>query len=92
MSSWVDSGLEAQSVTSAPEATSARMRFAVSVVTCMQAPMRTPSERALLGEALADAGEHRHVAVGPQNALLPLVGQVDVQNIAGLAHGLLPFA
>jgi len=48
-------------------------------------------ERALLGEALADAGEHRHIAVGPQNALLPLVGQVDVQNIAGLAHGLLPF-
>ena len=43
MSSWVDSGFEAQSVTSAPEATSVRMRFAVSVVTCMQAPMRTPS-------------------------------------------------
>ena len=45
MSSWVDSGLEAHSVTFAPEAESARMRFAVSVVTCMQAPMRTPALR-----------------------------------------------
>ena len=44
VSSWVDSGLEAHSVTFAPEAESARMRFAVSVVTCMQAPMRTPSK------------------------------------------------
>ena len=43
VSSWVDSGLEAHSVTFAPEAESARMRFAVSVVTCMHAPMRTPS-------------------------------------------------
>ena len=48
-------------------------------------------QRALLGEALADAGEHRHVAVGPQDAGLPLVGQVDVKNVAGLAHRLLPF-
>ena len=39
----VESGFEAHSATSAPEATSVRMRFAVSVVTCMQAPMRTPS-------------------------------------------------
>ena len=43
VSSWVDSGLDAHSVTSAPPATSTRMRLAVSVVTCMQAPMRTPS-------------------------------------------------
>ena len=37
------------------------------------------------------AREHRHVAVGPEYAGQALVGQVDVQNIAGLAHGLLPF-
>ena len=41
--SCVLSGLLAQSTTSAPPATSVRMRLAVSVVTWRQAPMRTPS-------------------------------------------------
>ena len=43
MSSWVDSGLDAHRNSSAPPAFSARIRFAVSVVTCMQAASLTPS-------------------------------------------------
>src|SRR5688572_27479078 len=42
-SSCVESGLDAQSTTSAPPAFSVRARFAVSVVTCRQAEMRMPS-------------------------------------------------
>ncbi len=42
-SSWVDSGFDAQSATSAPPAASVSIRFAVSVVTCRHAPMRTPA-------------------------------------------------
>jgi len=42
VASWVLSGLEAHSATWAPPALSVRMRFAVSEVTCMQQPMRTP--------------------------------------------------
>ena len=80
MSSWVDSGLEAHSVTFAPEAESACMRFAVSVVTCMQAPMRTPS-KASRARALADGRQHGHVAVRPQDAGEALVGQGDVFDI-----------
>src|SRR5215472_17825207 len=41
-SSCVDSGLLAHSATSAPPATSAFTRFAVSVVTCKHAPKRKP--------------------------------------------------
>ncbi len=41
-SSCVESGLEAQSATSAPPAASVRMRLAVSVVTCRHAPTRMP--------------------------------------------------
>src|SRR5690606_22028020 len=42
-SSWVLSGLDAASATSAPPVFSVRMRLAVSVVTCMHAAMRTPA-------------------------------------------------
>src|SRR5215212_9330246 len=42
-SSCVSSGLAAQSATSAPPAISVRVRFAVSVVTCRQTPMRRPA-------------------------------------------------
>ena len=41
-SSWVESGLEAQSAGSAPPALSVRARLAVSAVTCRQAARRTP--------------------------------------------------
>src|SRR5213596_2444839 len=41
-SSWVDSGLEAQSAMSAPPAWSVIARFAVSVVTCRHAARRFP--------------------------------------------------
>ena len=41
-SSWVESRFEAHSATSAPPAFSASIRFAVSVVTCRHAPIRTP--------------------------------------------------
>src|SRR6202047_640000 len=42
-SSWVDSGLLAQTVTSAPPACSVRIRLAVSLVTCRQAATRNPA-------------------------------------------------
>src|SRR5579864_7927554 len=42
-SSWVDSGLLAQTVTSAPPAWSVRIRLAVSLVTCRQAATRIPA-------------------------------------------------
>ena len=38
-------------------------------------------------EALADAGEHGHVAVGPHNAGKALVGQRDVFDVVVLGHG-----
>src|SRR5829696_2798222 len=41
-SSWVESGLEAMSMTSAPPAWRVRTRLAVSAVTCRQADMRRP--------------------------------------------------
>src|SRR5579864_979973 len=41
-SSWVESGLEAHSTTSAPPSRSVTARLAVSVVTCRQAEMRMP--------------------------------------------------
>ena len=41
--SWVDSGLEAARWTSAPPAARVRIRFAVSVVTWRQAPIRRPA-------------------------------------------------
>ncbi len=39
-SSWVESGFDAHSTTSAPPAFRVRMRFAVSVVTCRHAEIR----------------------------------------------------
>src|SRR3954451_17127458 len=44
-SSCVESGLDAQSTTSAPPAFSVRARFAVSVVTCRHAATRSPERR-----------------------------------------------
>ena len=43
MSSWVESGLDAASRTSAPPERSARTSTAVSAVTCRQAAMVMPS-------------------------------------------------
>src|SRR2546426_8211054 len=42
VSSWVESGFDAQSATWAPPALSVSMSTAVSVVTCRQAPSRSP--------------------------------------------------
>ena len=42
MSSCVERGFDAQSASSAPPAFSARIRLAVSVVTCIQAAIRIP--------------------------------------------------
>ncbi len=42
-SSCVDRGFDAHRATSAPPAARVSIRFAVSVVTCRQAPMRMPS-------------------------------------------------
>ena len=38
-------------------------------------------ERLFLGEALADAGQHRHVAVGPEDALLAAGGELGVFDV-----------
>ncbi len=46
-----------------------------------------PGQRLLLGEALADAGQHRHVLVGPEDALLAAGGQFRVRNVAALERG-----
>ena len=91
-SSWVDSGFEAQMSTSAPPALSVRRRLAVSVVTCRQAAATDAGQWALLGETLPDGGEHRHVGVGPRDALLPEVGQPEIGDVVvngGRGHGLL---
>ena len=71
-SSWVDSGFEAASRTSAPPAASVSIRFAVSVVTCRQAAIRMPLQRLLLLEALLDLREHRHLTAGPLDPIAPL--------------------
>ena len=44
MSSWVESGFDAQRAKSAPPAFNANIKFAVSVVTCIQAAIRTPAK------------------------------------------------
>ena len=51
-SSWVDSGFDAQSATSAPPAASVSIRFAVSVVTCRHAADPDARQRLLLLEPL----------------------------------------
>ena len=84
VSSWVDSGFEAHRNTLAPPAFSVRIRLAVSVVTCRQAAMVTPLQRLLLGEALAHLAQHRHRLVGPIDALLALVGELQVLHVVRL--------
>ena len=54
-SSWVESGLEAISMTSAPPACKVRTRLAVSAVTCRQADIRNP----LSGFSLANRSRMR---------------------------------
>src|SRR5256885_933237 len=44
-------------------------------------------QRLLAGEALADAGQPRHVAVGPEDALLAQGGQVGVLDVATRSGG-----
>ncbi len=75
-------------MTSAPPACRVRTRLAVSAVTCRQADIRSPRERFFLGEAIADAGQDRHVLVGPENAFLPAHGEFEVLHIGkrGVRH------
>ncbi len=58
-------GWRAHSPTSAPPASSARTRLAVSAVTCRQAATSTPASGRSRREALAHLREHRHLRVGP---------------------------
>ena len=57
------------------------MRLAVSVVTWRQAESLLALERLLLGEAGADLPQHRHGALGPFGAALPLVGEGEVLDV-----------
>src|SRR5262249_57325593 len=45
------------------------------------------SQRFFLGEALADAGQDRHVGIGPEDALLALRGQFEVFDVATPLRG-----
>ena len=40
-----------------------------------------PVERPLLGEALADRAQHRHLALGPRDARLSLAGEREVGDV-----------
>ena len=82
-SSFVESGFEAASTTSAPPALSVRIRFAVSVVTWRHAPMRRPVERPLALEALADEAQDGHLALGPLDAPDALGGEAEVGHVVG---------
>lgn len=45
-------------------------------------------QRLFLGKPFTDAGQHRHIAVGPQDTLLPLSGQGQVFDmVLGGRHG-----
>ena len=72
-SSWVDSGFEAHRTTSAPPAFSVRIRFAVSLVTCMTARRRDSRPAAARGRtapgsrpAPASAGRPSRSAARPR--------------------------
>ena len=80
-SSWVESGFEEQRTASAPPAARVRIRFAVSAVTCRQALIFQPASGLLSREALADPGQHRHLAVSPFDLQRPRIGQADVANV-----------
>ena len=81
-----DSGLEAMRTKSAPPACRVRTRLAVSAVTCRHADMRMPVERLFFGEAVADAGQHRHILIGPENPALSGAGKARIRNIARYLH------
>ena len=80
----VERGFDAQSVTSAPPAFKVRIRLAVSVVTCRQAPMRTPC-RVFLFETFADRSKYWHVAICPKNAVKTGICKRNVFNV--IVHG-----
>ena len=79
-SSCVDSGFAAQSATSAPPATSVRIRHAVSAVTCRHAASRDAVERPLLREPLADQAEDGHLPLGPSNTGPAVAGEARIRN------------
>ena len=82
-SSLVDSGFEAARTTSAPPALSVRIRFAVSVVTWRQAPIRSPSSGRSALEPLADQAQDGHLALGPLDAADALGGEAEVGDVVG---------
>jgi hypothetical protein len=46
----------------------------------------------LLGEALSDRRQYRHVGVGPRDALVPEVGEAEIGDVVvsgGRGHGVL---
>src|SRR5437762_1707558 len=50
-------------------------------------PWAQARQRLLAGEALADAGQHGHVAVGPEDALPARGGQAGVLDVATRSGG-----
>ena len=78
-------------MTSAPPAASVRIRFAVSVVTWRQAPIRTPVEGLLALEPLADQPQDGHLPLGPLDAANALVDEREVGHVVrdmggGIGH------
>ena len=85
-SSCVESGLDAHKVTSAPPATSVSMRFAVSEVTCMHAPMRYPASGFVLLESFPDRSENWHSPAGPFDSQVTLLGEPDMCDVVVHVH------
>ena len=80
-SSWVESGLLAQSTASAPPAFKASARFAVSVVICAQTTTANAVKRPLAVELIPDLAQHRHLAGRPIDSAPPLGGQTRILDI-----------
>ncbi len=83
----MDSGLEAQSTTSAPPSRSVIARLAVSAVTCRQAEMRMPFSGWLLMKSLRMICRTFIDWLAQSMRFLPMIGKVEVGDIAGDACG-----
>ena len=65
----------------APPARSARMRLAVSAVTCRQAATRTPSSGRSAPNRSRDLSEHGHLPVGPGDPGLARRGEIRIGDV-----------
>src|SRR4051794_12741154 len=85
-SSCVESGLAAQTETSAPPCCSARTRFAVSAVTCRHAAMRTPSSG--LSAANRSAMDRRTGICPPAHAMRGSPSEARLTGLVAVVVGL----